>query len=765
MATLTRNDFVRILRKFADSPEDVLDDRSMVTCSINGDYISVSVFEQDDVLMCKEEGGRQEKARIWIERRVAKLDSLAKKISEVLNLDSHFVDVGAQFDGVEEGWTHEKSVTNSILDRIAKRSNYATEVLYLLSEAGDGKSAVMNRVAALSAARYCQTGSGPIVLPISLDGRPFLRIDDLVIGILANQFRFRYFYFEGLLELIKMGSIVLGLDGFEEMVVEGKEDRVISSLGELLKSFDSSGRVLISARRAFYEYALRKQLPLLDSIQTINVDCDAYRLVQWGREEFESLLDTYPVLRNQKGVIYEKLAEKLKQDHPILVRPVLARKLVETLNARRDAESLDDITSNLTSDKNPQTVMKEFVGFLVQREANYKWVSTSGPSKGAPILSIDEHMSVLSAIAEDMWVSGVEYVKQDYLQEWMGLVCAELGKSPSETNDAREKILHHAILLRENERYGFCHEAFRKYFLGHDIATYIVKNDSSYGFERVLSQDVFDVTVAESAAYELAVRKIPYARVAALLMKVKGGTAKLSAIGQNVGTLLLSYARYVKPEATVEIRDVFFTKAASKGVLVDNLHFLNCSFEEMDLQNGNEMQNVEVSGCIIGSLVLHAHQPKMEGVNIDEGSTPQNVVICTDDDSDESNVIYDPAKVRELLVTFGVLKEVCNKDAKFSIGIDRDERMSTLISLSIILKRTSGLSDRALEVRFGKKWHMVNNELLPLYVKDGILKRRDWYGGGGNERFSLNVPVSKFEEARRRSDGRYESFVKVLKGL
>lgn len=763
MATLTRNDFIGILKKFADSPADVLADRSDIECVINGDEISIKLFEKDDVLMC-DEGGRVQKARIWLERRVARLNVLAQKIIEATRFDEHFVDVGAQYEGIEENGVHIESVTNAILERTASSSNYATEVMYLLSEAGDGKSAIMNRVAVLAAKRYQETGCGPIVLPVSLDGRPFLRIDDLVIGILANHFRFRSFYFEGLIELVKMGSIVLGLDGFEEMVVEGKEERVISSLGELLKSFESTGRILVSARRAFYEYALKKQLPLLDSIQSMRVDCNSYRLSQWTRSEFERLLGTYALSESEAHDIYDKLIAKLHEDHPILVRPVLARKLADALGTKNGLTDIERDTSGFSSNKNPQAVMREFVRFLVQREATQKWLSTSGPSKGVQLLSVEEHMAVLRAIAEDMWLSNVEYVKHEYLQDWIGIVCGELNKSPMETNDAREKIQHHAVLTRDGDRYGFCHEAFRKYFLGQDIAKYIIDKDSSFNFERILSQDVFDASVASVIAYELSIVHMSYEDVVAFLLSVKGGASRLSPIGQNVGTILMAYAEYESPESEVEISDLFFTTTSSEGLHLRNVKFNKCSFEVFDFSDKSNLDNVSLVNCTLMSMVVTIHSPARAGLRMDEQSMPPSIVLKTGDNPEEQDSVYDPARIRDILRSCNLIKDKWDGGEIATLRVS-DERMLTLLSLSMVLRRTSGLSDRALEVRFGKRWHKVCDEFLPLYLNDGILSRRDWYGGGGKERFSLNIPMSKFELARAKSNGSYEDFLVALSGI
>lgn len=765
MATINKNDFIRILRTFADSPNDVIADRASVACTINGDDISIALEERDGVLMCKEDEGRLQRASAWIERRLAHLDVLAKKILDVVPYDKHFVDVGAIHESVTESLHREDSLTKAIVDKVKSGSSFSTDVIYIRSEAGDGKSAVMNRVAYFIAKEYKETGSGPLFLPISLDGRPFLRIDDLVIGFLANHFRFRYCYFESILELVKMGALVLGLDGFEEMVVEGKEERVISSLGELLRSFDSRGRIIISARRAFYEYALKDQIPLLDSIRETDVDCGSYSLSSWGGQEFITLLNTYPRLHDNASKIYDALLSRLGKGHPILTRPVLARHLVDVLDGElREDHKWQNVVADLTISRDPQAVMTEFVNLLISREANYKWLVTSGPTQGRPVLSLKEHMAILKAFAEEMWLSSVEFVKQDYLQDWIELICSELQKNPIETRDAKEKILHHAMLVRDGDKYGFCHEAFRKFCLGQDVADYIIQRSEDYRLERILSHDTMDYSIVDQIVYAVSQAGMAFEEVSKILVKVKGGVSKLSPVGQNVGSIVLGYTKLVAAINAVAISDLFFSAAAVKGANVQNLDFIGCTFENLDFSKLNGTNNFRINHCTILTMAILDLSPNgFENSEISADSLPKSLTIGSEE---SKHTVYDPQTIERCLIRVGLLKRLQGDDKSISYQeCPRDERMSILNSLAIVLQRTSGLSDKALEVRFGKKWHNVKEIFIPLFLDDGILKKRVWHGSGGSERYSLNVPVGKFELARQSSDGTYDAFLIAIRKL
>ena len=144
-----------------------------------------------------------------------------------------------------------------------------------------------------------------------------------------------------------------------------------------------------------------------------------------------------------------------------------------------------------------------------------------------------------------------------------------------------------------------------------------------------------------------------------------------------------------------------------------------------------------------------------------EDSLPQNVEI-----SGTTEVLYDPAGIRAYLAKLNLVKPVLSAEIQSSIPEHEvDERMSTLLSLSIIFQRTSGLSDRALEVRFGKKWHAVKTDFLPQFIKDGILQKRVWHGSGGSERYALKISMGKFEAAKQKANGSYANFLHALKSL
>lgn len=752
MISLTNKDFERILRKFADDPDDVLVDKQTIICKINGEDICVEWSEEDDVLYCKEPNGNLIKARVWIEKRLAKLDELASKISQYVTYDEHFIPVPSFFE-TPETRKDVSQTTDAIYDIVTGKNAYATEAVYLLSEAGDGKTMIMDRLANKVAQKYKAGELHCLFLPVSLQGRPFLRIDDLVIGILANKYRFRRFYFEAIIELVKLNMIVLGLDGFEEMVVEGKEDNVISSLGELLSQMDSNGKLVISARRAFYDYALKSQAPLIESIRDLKVDFSSFRLSAWSQKEFSNLLGSYNFDSKSQKEIYEALTTRLGCDHPILTRPVLARKLVEMLAENHG--NWASITNSFDESRNPQSVIKQFVAMLLKREATEKWVSLSG-AINRQLLKTDQHFELLKILAEEMWLSNVEFVKLDYLQAWMEIFCEQQKLSPAETKDCKEKIIHHAMLLKDGDSFFFCHEAFRQFFLGQQIASYMLHNNFAFQLNKILAQDILPLPTIDSIAFELGNSSIAFESLAIKLCGLKGGVSKISPISQNIGGILLALWKKGKHTQKYEFKDLFFAESALASCTLQNLIFKDCIIEKIDASSKDSIMNVEFLNCSITTLEIERYNEcTMSNCLFDTVSLPDHLHIKEYDDDQ-----YAPEQIKRIIVSCGGKLPDSNVSSDIQIQ-QTEESLAVLDKIVRKFYRTSGVSGNVLSLMFGEKWSSYRKDYMPLYLDNELLETTHWEGKGSDERYKLGISMAKYEYARKNCNGVFSKFVEL----
>lgn len=747
MPTLNHKDFERVLRKFADDPDDVLVERDTIVCKINGESISLTLSEDEDgVLFCQDEDGRKIKARRWIEKELAGLDELASKILQAIPPDPHFILVSS----IDENECVHPDTVNALHEIIKEKNPYATETIYLLSEAGDGKTCIMEKLAQRTAQDYQKGNCHFIFLPISLGGRPFLRIDDLVVGILANKYRFRRYYFEAIIELVKYGFIVLGLDGFEEMLVEGKEDNVISSLGELLTQMDSAGKLIISARRAFFDYALKNQAPLVNCIRDLQVDFSSFRLLPWGKKEFCDLLQKYQFSKDNQTAIYDNLSERLSPDHPILTRPVLARKLVDMLF--ESDGNWECVANEFSEDKNPQAVIDQFVNLLLRREATEKWL-LGGREQ---LLSTAQHFLFLQELSEEMWLSNVEYVKEDYLFSLLEIFCEESNLSPSHAIACKNKISHHAMLYKDGNKFFFCHEAFRQYFLGKQIANHIIDVAQGPQLTKVLSQNVLQTPSLDAAAYALSTRHTQFKDVFEYLTALKGGISKVSPISQNVGGILLAYWKKGEEQQSYEFSDLFFSASALKFCNLNNITFNDCSIEEIDAVNGS-INNVCFNHCSISSMMIPSYSVQNINCTFDLQSIPSHVYEKEHDED-----AYSPAQIMTILSRCGS-KFSNMRVEEIPTSKPQDEILTVFCKIVKYLCHYPGISGSVLSMKFGSRWNTYRKEYLPIYLRRGLLESTSWQGHGVDERYKLGIRLDKYESALKECNGSFDEFTTLCK--
>src|ERR1051326_2783550 len=228
-------DFKSALESFADSPADLDLSRGRLIVQVRDELIEASVSQRDGELWV-DEAGEHRLATSWLINRVARLPVLADRILSYVPPIDHFVEPSGQlldqpdydFGQGEIEVPDAVETIKAILDR---RAAGASSVVYLTSDAGEGKTTVINYLARVQAERYKRKEADWLLLPVTLGGRAFLRFDDVVIATLVNRLRFQLLYFEGFLELTRRGVLVPAFDGFEEMFVESSSGEALSEIG------------------------------------------------------------------------------------------------------------------------------------------------------------------------------------------------------------------------------------------------------------------------------------------------------------------------------------------------------------------------------------------------------------------------------------------------------------------------------------------------------------------------------------------------------
>jgi len=280
--------FRRIVTTFADPQTPFLWEKDKLLIQVYGEIIETTLKQRSgEVLVI--DGENEVPAAQWIFTRLAKLPLLADRLISTVPTTKYFITPEAevlQSLEVKPGAKpeHVADALTATLQAVDSRSPLETTVLYITSDAGEGKTCLINELARHQARRFKERQSDWLLVPIPLGGRHFLRFDDIVVGALLNRYRFPYFYYDAFLELVRLGVLVPAFDGFEEMFVENTSGEALSAMGILVGSMQSCGAVIIAARKAYFEFEdLKTQARLYDTISGFSVGFGKVSLHRWRR--------------------------------------------------------------------------------------------------------------------------------------------------------------------------------------------------------------------------------------------------------------------------------------------------------------------------------------------------------------------------------------------------------------------------------------------------------------------------------------------------
>lgn len=745
------NDFKKILTAFADRPADVDLTKGQLLVQIHDEVITGEISSRDGSLYVRE-GGEESLAHHWLVKRIARLPQLVDRILDYIPEEKQFVTpAGELLDHLEENATDDlvpvADTVQCVSKILARRPGGTTSVLYLTSDAGEGKTTLINRIARVQASAYKNKQTDWLLVPIMLGGRPFLRFDDVVIGELVNRFRFQFFYYDAFIELVKLGVIVPAFDGFEEMFIESSSGEALSALGNLMNTLGSCGSVLISARKAYFEYkSFATQARLFDDLEANSVSFSRLSLNRWNRDQFLEYAGKRKILNG--AVIYDDVKQRLSDEHhPLLTRAVLVKRL---LDIAENAPSRELFLEKLGHA--PHDYFFQFVDAIIEREVNEKWIDRSGqPAK--QLITIEEHHELLALIAQEMWLMNTDVLKDEVLELLAELFSEERGKSPTVARQIKERIKQHALITQVGTNksiFSFDHEEFRNFFLGQALAKTLIEN-SRLELKQLLSKGLFPQPTFGAAAQYLRQRGYDLSAAIEMLQEVSKADIIASFTRENCGGLII---RLVDRQEwkNLEIKTVSFPPHSLRGRILNNVGFTDCYFQSTSLE-GAVVNTCEFHHCIFDGVELTRALIKESILHSCEVS---NVIP-----PGQENRVFDPQSVNRLLSNAGFvvqLKEGVPIEVERAIEPDEDLQLTERALRTFI--RSTQVADGVLRVKLRMNSGRFFNNVLPRLIKAGVLD--DTPMSSGASRYRLSVPMTEIEEAMSSSDGKFANFIKYF---
>ncbi len=741
--------FQRILTTFADAPADIDVARGKVLVQIRDDLIEAQIVTRSGLLTVIE-NDEQLAAEQWIIKRIARLPLLADRIlSHVPDEPTFVAPSGAVLDRLDEAPLDEltpmEDAATSLLAILGNRPAAVASLIYLTSDAGEGKTTLIHHLARRQAQRYKAKEEDWLLVPVSLAGRPFMRFDDVIVGALVNRLRFPMLYYDAFIELVRLGVLVPALDGFEEMFVEGAAGDAMSALGNLVAMLKSSGTVLISARKAYFEYkSLQAKTRLLDTLGGQLVSFAKVALNRWDRPRF---VDYAKKRRIPNGeVIYEEFAERLGAGHALLTRAVLVKRLLNVAQQVRERQKLiQDIQSN------QDDFFRQFIGTIIAREVEEKWIDRTG-DVAQPLISHEEHYDLLAAVALEMWSSGTESLPADTLDLVAEVFCDSKRKDKVITHQIIERLKQHALLVQADySRFGFDHEEFYHFFLGEAVGSLLVQRDVS-AIKHAFRQGVLP-SLAVDVAARCAIRR---GTTAVQLVETMGAICsaepRASFMRDNSGGVVIRFVEFaggqpvtvkyasVPPQSLagrrfsdVAFEDCYFQATSLDRASLIRCRFSRCEFEELELSDTTLVNECVLEDCVCRAVIpVHAETPVF---------APEAVLHILRQAGFDLRFIAPPPPERE--------------------PVEADEEVVIVERMLRAFLRATGVNENTFHKRLGAQAPKFFRDVLPRLEEAGVVVEVQFQGGGSQRRYRLGVSYERLGDLLEQCGGRFEEFLRL----
>ena len=748
--------FKRIVTCFADHRDDVYMSHGELVVQIRDETISAKLHQRVDGLIVEEDDQRS-RAESWIVNRVARISLLANRICSYVSPLPYFVTPSGSFldqpdQASSDNDAYQDNVVQTLTAKLDTRIAGTTSVVYLTSDAGEGKTSLIDFLAVKQAEAYRTKQSDWLLVPITLGGRTFLRFDDVVVSALVNRLRFQLLYYDAFLELVRLGVLVPAFDGFEEMIVESSSGEAISALGNLVARLQSSGTLLIAARKAYFDYpSFRSQARLFDGIgSSEDVAFSRVSLNRWDRNTFKK----YALKRRvcAPDDLFNAVADRLGEKHPVLTRAVLVTRLIEVA---RDETDLQGLLNRLGQD--PQDYFHEFIGGLVEREAKLKWLDTSGDPPQA-ILTTEEHHELLSMLAHEMWLSATDDLKMDVISILVDMFASAKKKTPAMTRQIGERIKEHALLVRSGfgqTALAFDHEDFRLFYFGQALGQMIIERDD-HAVQSTIEKAALPASVVTESVSTVRRHGVNLRKPLNLLQQLGDRALTSSFVRENCGVLAIALVDDLA-EGAYEVHNMIFPDGALRQRRLRNFTMSGSYFHATSLAKA-ELRNCEFLNCEFERLEMDGSEKVSESSLDDECKVFSLVRVAAEDQLAQ----FDPEQIRHELRRAG-FEIGCSETIEVEPPMENPD--DDLILVQRFLRaflRATALNESTIRQRLGVNANHFFNSLLPKLIQAGIVEEIPYHGHGDQRRMRLSAPMTSIEEAMSTTGGDFHSFVQAF---
>jgi len=722
---------------FADNENDVIIEKGLAVFQRNRQTYSCKLTETGSGVEV-EFNGFHMPYRKFLAEELGRLSILAEAIKQKRRDVMPYIDTQAQrTDSVDKAYPLE-SAQELLWNECQSRPLGETKLIFLTADAGHGKTALLRRLTQRYAAAYIAHKSDKLLFHIDTQGRSFVRLEEAVAGDLG-QLRVAGLFYSGVIRLIRRGLLAIAIDGFDELLAEIGFGEAYSGLGAFLRQLGGSGVVIASARSAYFEienYAA--QTRLLTSLPDTHVTMELVRLERWERslaiEYFGSYKsDSGRSIPNPESV-FDELSEKLGVDHPVLHRPFLVHRLAALLADTQMGPG--QLAQELGS--SPVQVVPNVIQAMLRREVEEKWRDPNGQ----PYLSLDQHIILLSAVAEEMWNQGKNSLPAELVQLITETVVEMLNIPPTRRVPIVQRVKAHALLPPSgtaSSELTFDHEEFLNFFLASRLV-YLLRSKDRFGLQRFCELHALPQIVGVWTANIEPWSADQVLSILDSFNQMTRSEIRSSYLKQNCGLLASQLAELhgARPETKYSFESMYFEADVLRGAHIDGATFNRCTFMNVDV-GGSKLTRCSFLDCRIDGLTFDS-ETQLTGSVFDSQSQVLGVLRRSDGSDGMRN--YVPDQCQEMLERVGASFQATSATSipQPAKTVPKDWHHA-LESFLRIFARNSGATEGVIKMKLGPRHHVFRTKVLPPLLKHDLIRRTEYVGQGEQERYELNFPV------------------------
>lgn len=708
------------ISSFADDENEVIFERNgTVAFERQGQMVDFQLIDKEGAVFVKYNDNLMPYKR-FLAKELAKLDILAHKILQKEKNDSIYVDPSAIL--VET----RKKIENNALEILNEECSTplfaGTKISFVTADAGHGKTALLKQYQYIQAKKYSENEASFLFWHIDLHGRDLVRLNEAIMYELG-ELRFSGLYYSSIITLIKHNLIILGIDGFDELAAEVGGETALGSLTGLVVKMNGSGTLIAASRRTFFntqDYLKRTNILR----RSIDADCEfnEIKIHNWKKKQCVEYLSYY---FSNSEIEYDNMLTLLKsEDHPLLERPYLFTKLVQY-----SFDSNVFPSKFISSGGNTLIGINDVIEAFVKREV-IKWKDTDKDT-GKPYINFDQHIRLLSEIAQEMWSNQKDIIAIDTIQFLLAILFDDWKIEGRIQPLVIRMAESHALLIPVENKDGyrkFDHEEFKNFFVARALEQILIEAVRLKDFSRVHSF-LYIAQLPDSVAQYLSKRLDSSIILSVLegLFSMKRDEWKPTYLQPNIGTLLPYILDGYTPKEKLIIGDkITFSSLIFENKTLENMEFKGCSFINISFKN-TSLKNITFDSSTFTDIRFYDKSNNIFS-NVVINTNCLINMVTTISDNEEIYSEYSPYNICELLKVKGVMcsEEEPQQTIKGFVIQNSDFKKCVKRFLNKYIKSTYQYESNIKEdpIYDSRNFNTIIEEIIPMLEKYEIIEER-----------------------------------------